>query len=274
MSRLFSFRWPWPQGSGILLILAVGFASADWFIGRKVAAMLVLPVGLLWIAGWMMLFAPRLKFKVRLGLLAGWLLYSSAGSPYVGIALLRRLEKPFYGWEEIPEPLDALALLGGGTILSPGGLPALGTHGDRVLRPAIHYHAGDAIRLISAGRSVTEIGDDRLLARETSEIWQSLGVPREAILELNEPRNTSEELAALAALLASHPEWKRVGLCSSASHLRRAFHEAEKQGLDLIPVPSDFRSTPLPLSPLYLVPQGRGFRDVQTALWEYLGALF
>jgi hypothetical protein len=24
---------------------------------------------------------------------------------------------------------------------------------------------------------------------------------------------------------------------------------------------------------MYLIPQGRGFRDVQTALWEYLGML-
>ncbi|MEM6279289.1 MAG: ElyC/SanA/YdcF family protein, partial [Verrucomicrobiota bacterium] len=89
-----------------------------------------------------------------------------------------------------------------------------------------------------------------------------------------EPRNTAEELAAVAALLKMHPEWKRVGLCSSASHLRRAFLQAESQGLELIPVPCDFRSASLPVSPLYLVPQAKGFRDVQTALWEYLGGLF
>jgi hypothetical protein len=49
--------------------------------------------------------------------------------------------------------------------------------------------------------------------------------------------------------------------------------EAKSQGLDLIPVPSDFRSGDLIFSPLYLVPQGRGFRDVQTALWEFMGKL-
>lgn len=268
------FRRYWP------LFVVLAFATVLVLIGgnglmmKKVVAHLILPAGLLWLIGLGALFLPGVKRGARLTLVAIWLLYSLAGSPYLGVWLLRPLERPFYPFEQPLEKLDALVLLGGGTALSPGQRPALATHGDRILRPATLFYEGLVGTLITTGRSITEAGEDRLLSEETSRIWEGLGIPAEAILPLPEPRNTREELIAVAALMRSHPEWKRVGLCTSASHLRRALKEARSQHLELIPVPSDFRSGEIIFSPMYLVPQGRGFRDVQTALWEYLGGIF
>jgi uncharacterized SAM-binding protein YcdF (DUF218 family) len=255
----------------LILVCVMVVISGNGIIAKKVVAHLILPAGFLWVLGFAAIFARGVSRGARAVLVAVWLLYSFAGSPYVGVALLRVLEEPYYAFEQPAEKLDALVLLGGGTGLSPGGRPALGTHGDRLTRPAILFHEGLAGTLITTGRSITEAGEDRLLSRETSLIWQSLGVPADVIIEVPEPRTTSEELAAVAGLIRSHPEWKRVGLSSSASHLNRALKEAKSQDLDLIPVPSDFRSGSLIFSSLYLVPQGRGFRDVQTALWEFLG---
>lgn len=254
----------------VILLVAI---SGSGLIAKKVIGHLILPAGFLWLVGFTAMFWQGLTHRVRVGLVAVWLLYSFSSSPYAGVALLRILEEPYYRFEQPAEKLDALVLLGGGTGLSPGGRPALGTHGDRILKPATLYHGGLVGTLITTGRSITEVGEDRLLSRETSEIWQSLGVPAAAIIEVPEPRATSEEIAAFAALMKAHPEWKTVGLSSSASHLSRALKEARAQGLTLVPVPSDFRSTPLVFSPLYLIPQGRGFRDVQTALWECLGGM-
>ena len=62
------------------------------------------------------------------------------------------------------------------------------------------YQQGLTENLITTGRSVTEKGADRLLSKETSEIWTGLGIPAESIVEVSEPRNTSEELAAVATL--------------------------------------------------------------------------
>lgn len=247
--------------------------SGNGIIAKKVIAHLIMPAGFLWLAAFGLIFARGLGKGARAGWIAAWMLYTFAGSPYAGVALLKILEEPYHVHEQPAEKLDALVLLGGGTGLSPGGRPALGTHGDRLTRPAILFHEGLVGTLITTGRSITEAGEDRLLSRETSLIWQSLKVPAEVIIEVPEPRTTSEELAAVAGLIKRHPEWKRVGLSSSASHLSRALKEAKSQGLDLIPVPSDFRSGSLIFSPLYLVPQGRGFRDVQTALWEFMGSL-
>ncbi len=235
---------------------------------------MVMPVGLLWVTGLFLIFQPGWSMRIRLGLIVFWSVYSFAGSPFVGNGLIKDLEQPFYAFEEVTESLDALVLLGGGTAATPGGKPAMGSHGDRVLRPAVLFHEEKVETLITTGRSITEKGSDRDLAEETSRIWQSLGIPESAIIKVPQPRNTDEEMKAVAEILKAHPDWKRVGVCSSASHLRRALKFAEREGLDLIPVPADFRSNELPFSPLYLIPQGRGFRDVQTVLWEYLGGLF
>jgi uncharacterized SAM-binding protein YcdF (DUF218 family) len=268
------FRRFSPVFLAIAFAMLLALAGGNDLIIKKVVAHLILPAGFLWLIGFGAIVLPSLKKSVRSMIIAVWLLYSLAGSPYLGVFLLRPLERPFYSFEEPQEKLDALVLLGGGTALSPGGLPSLATHGDRILRPATLYHQGLVGTLITTGRSVTEAGEDRLLSEETSKIWQGLGIPGESIVLVSEPRNTREELAAVAELMKSHPEWRRVGLCTSASHLRRAMKEARSQQLDLIPIPCDFRSGDLIFSPMYLVPQGRGFRDVQTALWEYLGGLF
>lgn len=264
----------YPAVAALVLIVILILISGDALIAKKVVAHLIMPAGFIWLFGFAMIFAPGSKRSARMILMAVWGLYSFAGSPYAGVALLRILEEPYYAFEQPSEKLDALVLLGGGTGLSPGGRPALGTHGDRLTRPAILFHEGLVGTLITTGRSITEAGEDRLLSRETSLIWQGLGIPAEVIIEVPEPRTTSEELAAVEKRVAEHPEWNRVGLSSSASHLHRALKEARALGLELVPVPSDFRSGRLIFSPLYLVPQGRGFRDVQTALWEFSGSVF
>lgn len=253
------------------LATALVAGSGSGLIAKKIVAFLVLPAGLIWWAGFGALFARGLGRKARIGLVAAWILYTLAGSTYLGNALLHLWEKPFFPYEAVAEPLDALVLLGGGTVRTPGGVPAVGLHGDRILRPAALHHEGKVGMLVTTGRSVTERGEDRLLSEETATLWRSLGIPGEAIIEVPEPRNTAEELAAVAKLARENPEWRRIGLCSSASHLPRALKEARGQRLDLVPVPCDFRSQPLAFSPMWLIPQGRGFRDVQTVLWEWLG---
>jgi len=266
-------RWC-PLLGTLLLALLLILISGEALIAKKVIGHLLMPAGLLWMGLFAALLWPALPRGLRVPVIVFFILFSMAGSPYVGVWLLRILEKPFYGCEQPLEKLDALIILGGGTAVSPSGRPALGNHGDRITRPVVLFKEGLVGTLITTGRSVTDDKTDRLLSRETSLLWQAMGIPADRIIELSEPRNTSEELAAVAGLLKKHPEWKRVGLGTSASHLPRALEEAKERGLEMIPVPSDFRSGSLIFSPMYLVPQGRGFRDVQSAVWEFLGRMF
>ncbi len=257
----------------VALVLVLVLLSKNTLVAKKVVALFLMPAGMIWAALFAGIFRPGISIKLRSAFAMLWLGFGLAGSPYLGNGLLRILEAPFYAFEEVAEPLDAVVVLGGGTRLSPGGKPVVGSIGDRLLRPLFLYQEGKVKTLITTGRSITEIGDDRLLSRETSEIWQSLGVPADVIIERDQPRTTAEELVEVAALLEAHPEWKRVGICSSASHLRRALHEAQKHDMTLIPVPADFRSVPLSFVSIYLIPQGRGFKDIQSACWEFLGLM-
>jgi len=257
-----------------LLVILLLLTSGSWLVARKVIAFLIMPAGFLWIAGLTAALWPGLRKRTRGLLLVLWIVYSLAGNRYVGIELLHSLEEPYLRYEEIADSLDAAVVLGGATVRTPSGKPALGMRGDRVLRPAIHFFEGNIKTLICTGRSVTEIGEDRLLSREASEIWQGLGIPKDRIIEISEPRNTSEELAAVKKLIESNPQWERIGLSTSASHMNRAMGEARKHGLEFIPVPSDFRSSPQPYVSHYLIPQSWGFQAVQSALWERLGSLF
>lgn len=260
-----------PLLSVLVLIFSLLAMSGSGLVAKKVLAHLLMPAGLIWLGLLFLANTPGIGGRQRSFRAFLWFAYTLSGSPYLGNGLLAIHENPFYASETLAEPLDALVVLGGGTSLTPGGNPSVGLHGDRILKPAQLFLAGNCRRLITTGRSVTERGEDRLLSQETSLLWQSLGIPVDAIAELSQPRNTAEEMLAVAELLKAHPEWEKVGLATSASHLPRALDEARKHGLELIPVPCDFRSTALPLSPLYIVPQARGFRDVQTALWEWLG---
>ena len=133
---------PYPLIAAFILALALVVISGNIIIAKKVVAHLILPAGFLWVLGFAAIFVRGLSRRGRAVLVAGWFLYSLAGSPYVGVALLRVLEEPYYASEQPAEKLDALILLGGGTGLSPGGRPALGTHGDRLTRPVILFREG------------------------------------------------------------------------------------------------------------------------------------
>ena len=87
---------------------------------------------------------------------------------------------------------------------------------------------------------------------------------------LSAPRTTAEEIQVYKKVIAAN-SWHRVGVWSSAWHLRRVEKLCRSHGITLIPVPADFLSAPLPASPMYAVPQARGFQNVQKALWEFLG---
>ncbi len=116
--------------------------------------------------------------------------------------------------EQRPVPADAILVLAGGT--GEGGDPGRRAE-DRVLRAVELYQRGLAPRIVFS--SPLEAG-----FRET-EVMRTLammrGVPAEAILLEDRPRNTHEHAVVLGALAAGQG-WRRVLLVSSPYHMRRA----------------------------------------------------
>jgi uncharacterized SAM-binding protein YcdF (DUF218 family) len=99
-----------------------------------------------------------------------------------------------------------------------------------------------------------------------------LGVSSNAIVKLDGPRATREEIDAFADLCRTR-KWKRIGVISSAVHLPRVRAHCRRQRLDVEYLPASFLGTRYPLMPRHLVPQAEGFRLVEAACWEIVGKL-
>ena len=241
-------------------------------IVKKVVALLVLPPGLLWLALMMLATWPGLRRGGRCLATLALIVYTLAGNPWLGGWLLGNLEAPYAAMKPTDGKFDAICVLGGGSSATPDGRPQLGPAGDRLIVPARLFLAGNARHLVASGLNVTDSGGSRSLADDTAALWRDLGIPAAAIIRLTTPRTTKEEIHAYRQLIAEN-SWQNVGICSSAWHLRRVESICRHEHVTMIPVPADFLSSPLPWSPMYAIPQARGFQNVQKALWEYLGGL-
>lgn len=102
------------------------------------------------------------------------------------------------------------------------------------------YHQKIADKFVCTGRRIELMNSSGVDPAETSrDILLKLGVPDSAI-EVSDGRNTSEEMVALGQRFRDSN--LRIGLLTSAWHLRRAMRLAENNGLHPIPIPADFRS--------------------------------
>ena len=268
-----SGRWWGLAVAGTALLLAA-LLVPDGLALDKILARLVLPAGLAWLAlsasAWMAVIRGQDR-KAGLRLAAALLVWL-AGAPVVGDLLIDVIEAPFRDIEPLEGPrLDAVVVLGGGTS-NVEGRPRLDMAGDRVLLGAQLYRVGRARRLVTTGSSLPALGPPRDLTEETAAIWQSLGVPEEAIIRLPDPKNTRQELEAVKAWVTTSTAVRSVGLVTSAWHLGRALAQAERVGLEVQPLPADVRGKGVSgLNLQDYIPAGPGFDAVHRASWELLG---
>jgi uncharacterized SAM-binding protein YcdF (DUF218 family) len=257
-----------------LLVLAVALLPGDYELRKFVGACLM-PAGLVWLG--LLAFARVLAQRVgrpfagaALGL---WLLYTVAGNAWFGSAVLARLQRGYSALDPFDQgQFDAVLVLGGGADVGGDGRPMLTVVGDRVVLAVRLFRAGKTSLLVTSGPYLPLPGGGATsTAAATAAIWRQLGVPEESIVLLEGPRTTTDEVLALKTAAAERG-WRRVGLLSSAWHLRRAMGLCRRFGVAVTPLPSD--AVRLPQVRLrWLVPQDIGFFQVQAACWELLGAL-
>lgn len=238
----------------------------------KLLGMLLMPLGLLWLG---LLLATLSAFRRKLPGLGAclallWLGCGLAGNLQVGHALIGRLEIQILALPQEAPPLEALFVLGGGTQVDDRGKPFLSDGGDRVAEAARLWHSGRTKLLVASGGS-RDLAGGRNLGLETALIWRDLGIPAASIRVIEEPCFiTRSEIQAYHRLKVKEG-WQRVGLLSSAWHLPRALALAKREGLEVIPVPSDRRGRVHQFQLWHLVPQYEGLQHTQLACWEWLG---
>jgi uncharacterized SAM-binding protein YcdF (DUF218 family) len=264
----------------VVLIAAGGLAAAwcGWCFDRsfveKLATQLALPCGLIWLTLIGMTYRGFLSDR-RWGtaLLLLLLFYWVAGSGYTSQRILSLLEDR-YACVDPPtaEAFDVLIVLGGGTVSNPAGDVWLSPRGDRLVLAARLYHQGKAKRLVSTGQAFDWMTDQALgPAASAARVWKELGIPAESIVQIG-GRNTAEEMQQIRQMLAQQPR-ARLGLLTSAFHLPRALRLAQAQGLDVHPVPADFRTQLLVPWPLLIVTTSEGFMNTEMCVREYLAYL-
>ncbi len=270
----------WPHLLALLL-LGVLFVGLAGIMGgqsafEKTITALLLPVGLVWIVLMILIYFAlvyRHTAAAILGIIA-WTVLTIAGNGWVANQLAHLREAPFLDFdEETLEPLDVVFLLGGGTSTRENGSVQLGQSGDRVMVAARLYHLGKTKTIVCTGSQTKRTTRADLHPREeAAQLLESLGIDKVAIEQLAGD-NTSEEAEKMKAYLDQHPEFKRVGVLTSAWHLPRALRLLEQLGIDAIPIPADFKSGYFIPAPEELIPSPTNLRTNQLLVKEWLADL-
>lgn len=250
----------------------------------KLLPLFVYPLGLaafLLLVGVLWRGRPGLtKGAIVVALLLLWI----GGNRWVAAGLARSLEGQFPPLQEAPHA-DVILLLGGGSRpdLPPRPLPEVSEAGDRIIYAAWLYHQGKAPAiLVSGGQPAIGPQTGQDAAENMTILLKMLGVPREAIWQESDSRNTYENALYSRPILAEH-EVEQVLLVTSALHMPRAAAIFQKQGVTVVPAPVDFHVTaaeweymqrPDPANWLYYALPDVGGLDLTTmVIKEYIGML-
>ncbi len=260
------------------LALVAALGSPDSLALHKLLGKLLMPIALIWIALLAVAWLRSYRGDVR-GASLAFALFVALGvfcNEYLAEVGLRAIERRFtedpmsVAAEE--EPFDAVIVLGGGVKRGPvEGSYELGPPGDRVALAVRLYHAGRASSFVTSGSPIEGFGKRFDSVDATTTIMSQMGVPKEAIVPVRGARNTKEE-AKLIAELARERGWTRVGLISSAWHLRRATRLFERAGVDATPLAADHRGDPVYHGVITVIPSGGGAYLWHALCWELLGA--
>ncbi|MDP5339421.1 MAG: YdcF family protein, partial [Nodularia sp. (in: cyanobacteria)] len=200
---------------------------------------------------------------------------------WVAKSLVRSLE-----WQHLPSnPVpnaEAIVVLGGATksAYPPRPTVDLSEAGDRVIYAAQLYRQKKAPIIILSGGRIDWRGGGKPESADMADVLTSLGIPSEVIIQEPESLNTYQNAVNVKKILQSRGIGK-VLLVTSAMHTPRSLKIFQRQGIDVIPAPTDFlvsqgelqelSSTPK-AAILNLLPDTSNLQQFTNALKEYIGS--
>lgn len=239
-------------------------AKIFWTAAQPLAAALLLVVlGLL----------VSIKFR-RSGIIVaalGVLVLAVSSFTTTGALLIRPLEERFErpGW---PEHVGAIILLGGasnGPISAARQISEFNLAGDRfaeTLRLAQLYP--EAKIVISGGMAVLSDGGEPE-AETAQRFFLGLGIPQDRLVLENQARNTEENAEFSKSLLAGIEGPKL--LVTSAFHMPRSMGLFRKAGIEVLPWPTDYRSSGLEGLGVDVTNPVDNLMTMTTAVREWIG---
>ncbi len=259
---LFLVIWTWIQN--------------DKGMADRCATELVMPIGMLWtftlVASLLCFRQHARRFGVVFAIL--FVFISITGNGSVADASISELEPPRTDLSTLSEPLRCVVMLGGGIGIAYDEVPELGSAGQRIMFTAQLWHAGRTQAVIcTGGSSLSPIPP----AEAGRMMLESVGVPSDKIFE-SPGDNTSQEMTNLAAFFASPPENfprdGKVGLVTSAYHMKRAMRLAADHDLTFVPLPCGYETHfDYDFSPRELIPSASAMDRFGRTLKERLARL-
>ena len=263
---------------------SAAFVGGAWYalgriVAEKIVTSMALPAGIIWLMLLVAVLAARRagRFDVMLAIAIPWTVLTLFGNGYIVQSLAASLERPYAQVSPLEsEPLDAVVVLGGGTVSSVNKRIQGNASGDRVILAAQMYHAGLTPQIVCTGRRIEELNPQgRNPAEQSKAILVSLNVPAD-VIKLLDGRNTSEEMTSLGKMFGDADA--QIGLITSAWHLPRAMRLAKRNQFVPQPLPADFisrqpgRKTTSQII-LDCIPQDVALWTSSKLIKEYLGML-
>ena len=215
--------------------------------------------------------------KPRLGrtcLLLALLILLVFGTSPVPDMMVRVLESRYEPVSPLPH-VDAVIVLAGAVNLKKSTLEYIefGEGVERILEGIRLVREGYGDVLIITGGSGDLYDQTKREAVFLQQFAIDLGVPEEKILIDQSSRNTYENAVNTKVIMEQHGISSSI-LVTTASHLPRSMGCFRKLGLDPIPYPVDFHSSPDPdYHILDIIPDAGALKKTSFALHEYIGLL-
>ncbi|CNE19199.1 membrane protein functionally coupled to the MukBEF chromosome partitioning mechanism [Yersinia rohdei] len=204
-----------------------------------------------------------------------WLILLLISLQPVADRLLLPLEKQYATYQG-NDPVDYIVVLGGGYTFNPNWAPSANLFANslpRVTEGIRLYRAHPNAKLVFTGGAAPH---NQSSAKTAAQVAESLGVPAEDIIALDQPKDTIEEAAAVANLVGDKP----FLLVTSANHLPRAMNFFVAKGLNPIPAPANQLAITTPLqsweraipAAVYLGHSERAWYETLGLMWQKLTA--
>ncbi|MBW4678890.1 MAG: YdcF family protein [Microcoleus vaginatus WJT46-NPBG5] len=210
-----------------------------------------------------------------------WIILLLGSNGWVAQGLVRSLE-----WQNLPATqlpqADAIVVLGGAVkpAFSPRPWVDVSEAGDRILHGAQLYRQGKAPFLILSGGRIEWKGGGPAESEDMAKIAETMGVPKDAILQDPTSLNTHENAVNVRKILDSQGIRRQVLLVTSAMHMPRSLLIFKRQGIQATPAPTDFLVSEQELQEinsswqstlLNILPDADNLQQTTKALKEYIG---
>ncbi|NND68967.1 MAG: YdcF family protein [Halioglobus sp.] len=214
----------------------------DPFLAAKLASLVIYPLSFSLFLALLALLLFLLRWRRAATALCcfafAWLYAFSTAT--VANSLTDYLEAPYPPKVMSVVPLsEAIVLLGGATRgdTHRARAPDLNQRADRLLHAVALYKQSKAPLVVVSGGS--PVGG-RSEAAQMRDLLLLMGVPLSAMQLERQSRNTRENALYVGEMLRERGV-RRILLVTSAFHMRRAVPLFEKQGLEVVPAPTDFQ---------------------------------